>query len=198
MKLPNTFRTEKDKIEDLIKKTLVDKVLTEDIGKEIRKYLDMKNISDNLYIEFWIVVDLSKHPNLELEKEKEFLRKKTFIKSGYDSQLYDLESDRIINMIYDLEPNIKAEEITNSMSSNVGIIRDDMVYRIKFTDVRYYDEDEVEVNTGKIWKEVFRNPTVFGKVEYVLFNKTHNEKLLRALEKEDYHIAVKVKEPQKK
>ena len=56
MKLPESFRTSKEltqeDIEEIIKKTLVDKVLVENFGDYLQEYLEKKTIADRMIIKF--------------------------------------------------------------------------------------------------------------------------------------------------
>ncbi|MCG2717658.1 MAG: hypothetical protein L6408_02335 [Nanoarchaeota archaeon] len=201
-KTPNSFRlnTEIDekKLEELIKKTKIKNLILEDVGQQIREYLEAKNLADEIKLEFNQLFHLKNEPEdfkTEITDSDGDLTVK-----GRIPEIKAREVIKIREDILELYPNIKPEEVVYNNSDSFSIICDDFIfsmsafgreYNSDCTNERWKNPDK---NKG-MNKAYFYNVRIDGNVKYSRFNKKLNEDLVKVFEKNGYDVTMKVIKP---
>ncbi len=159
MKVPQTFVKEKNKeatqeqIEELIKKTLVDKVLVENIAQELAKRLEGEMLAKRMSITFKKTINLEEEKKLETETEKypyphgnpEQIRNEIKIKYETKTSIFNKEASQILEKIIEIEPNLKEDEIIQKTERCLNILSKDVMYELSIS----YATDEKRKETGK-------------------------------------------------
>jgi hypothetical protein len=159
MKVPQTFVKEKNKeatqeqIEELIKKTLVDKVLVENIAQELAKRLEGEMLAKRMNITFKKTINLEEEKKLETETEKYCyppenpyqIRNEIKIKYETKTSIFNKEASQILERIIEIEPNLKEEEIIQKTERCLNILSKDVMYELSIS----YATDEKRKETGK-------------------------------------------------
>ncbi len=142
MKVPQTFVKEKNKeatqeqIEELIKKTLVDKVLVENIAQELAKRLEGEMLAKRMSITFKKTINLEEK-KLETVTEKchypnenpDQIRNNIKLEYETKTLIFNKEASQILEKIIETEPNLKEDEI---IQKNRKVFR----HTLKRSDVR--------------------------------------------------------------
>lgn len=164
MEVPKTFVKEKSKeatqeeLEELIKKTLVDKILVENISQEIAKHLESELLARRIGISFRKTTDLEEK-KLETVTEKYLSPSKEYpnqirdnIKLDYDTRLlmFNQESLLILEKIIEIEPSLKEEEIIQKTNKCLNVLSRGVIYELSLD----HTTNEKHVETGK--KEMFK------------------------------------------
>lgn len=174
MKIPETFTSERNKevtqeeLEETIRKTLVDKILVENISKEIKKYLESEALAKRLNIGFRKTIDIIAN-NLKTTAGKELYPSREHpyqvrnnIKTDYETResIFNQEIASIQEKIMELEPDLKEEEIIQNYSKCFSILSKETIYEVSIS----YTTNEKDVETGKtdqfkmdIYKRKVRN-----------------------------------------
>lgn len=159
MKVPQTFVKEKNKeatqeqIEELIKKTLVDKVLVENIAQELAKRLESEMLAKRMNITFRKTINLEEEKKLETETEKypypngnpKQIRNEIKIKYETKTSIFNKEASQILERIIEIEPNLKEEEIIQKTERCLNILSKDVMYELSVS----YATNEERKETGK-------------------------------------------------
>jgi len=210
LKLPDTFRTKKEvsaeELEEMVKKTLVDKFLVETIGKEIGERLENKELSRRLQIEFKkklnIIEDNLKHKESDFSEYKN----KSHIWPDKDD-LHQKELKNILDGILKLCPEVKEEEIIHTYNNTFNIITEDYAYKFwfmvdtnnsKITKELIDHPDQKKCKKGKEAYKIYHNPIIQGDVKYAKFNKEHNEKIVKVLKDNNYYVTINIIKPNSK
>lgn len=193
MKVPKLFVSEKEKgeIKEAIEKTLVEKILAEDLGKQVKEYLENQEISQRLVVIYDKFVDPQGHKTREEMKEKTkhvYLDIPSFIKG---------ETYRILEDLLKLEPNVKEEEVVQ-VYGTFNIITKNVISKLCLGNKGDFYEKTKEENTLKRQRTLYHLPLIGGKVEYLKFNKEHNEKIVQVLKNRGYSVIIDFKEEKKK
>jgi len=206
MKIPETFVSENHEFEkeigEFIKKTLVDKVLVENIAKELETYFDSKNLADRIKVEFRKMMDLTEEKNKQRKTTPNGYGRISLTKEERDSWLKGSTND-IINRLNELKPSIKEEEITRGYINSFSVITKDFSYKLIIECFELHEDrktvtEEVKghgmlgTKTENVSK-TYENPTLKGEINYVKFNKEHHETLLRMLKEDGYKASVALK-----
>lgn len=158
MKVPQTFVKEKNKeatqeqIEELIKKTLVDKILVENIAQEIAKRLEGGLLAKRVSISFRKTTSLEEK-KLETVTEKYHypnenpyqIRNDIRLKYETRSLMFKKEASQILEKITEIEPNLKEEEIIQKTDSCLDILSKEVMYELSISNTT----DEKRKETGK-------------------------------------------------
>jgi len=193
MKLPGTFRTKKEtkpeEIEEIIQKTLVDKVVVEDIAKKVKEYLEDTKICEMLKLTFEKSYDLEKGKQFKTKTVKESDRQNSYqVSLDDDYDLYDVELTDIIENIIMSDSGLKAKDILyNDEERFFSVLGDNVAYKLEITvrDDRTFLEDD---KTGKVYW--YYNPEISGEVRYVRFNKKHHDMLIELLKENGYVVTI--------
>jgi hypothetical protein len=177
MEVPKTFVKEKSKeatqeeIEELIKKTLVDKVLVENIAQELAKRLEGEMLAKRMSIKFQKTFNLEEE-KLETVTEKYAyppedsyqIRNETRLEYKTKDALFNKEASQILEKIMGVEPNLKEEEIIQKDNKCVDILSKDVMYELSIS----YSTNEKREETGK--KEPYQKK-VYKRSIFKLFRK---------------------------
>ncbi|MBU4501558.1 MAG: hypothetical protein KKA79_03135 [Nanoarchaeota archaeon] len=200
MKIPETFRTGKDltqeDIEEIIKKTLVDKILVEEFGDYLKEYLEKKSIADTMVIKFdkyLNIRDKKYEPIDSIEKVDE--ENKEIEINLFSKPFFPLETRLICDEIMNQDSGLKDTEVFQK-GKEFSIVNKDVIYKGSI-DVngkpKYIREDTREDG----FTEVYVSAHVVGEIKYVKFSPEHNSKLIQALRNMDYDVMVDFKEKKK-
>lgn len=194
MKLPNSFipKVKKKEIEEIIKKTLVEKVLAEDLGKQVKEYLENREISRKFMVLYDKLFDPAEQT--DLEKIEKFNEEKT------EKHIYVLRADllrrettQILNSILELEPSIKEEEVVHTVNHSFNITTNDFIYQLLLQEERFSGKERREDGKPGEPTIVYRIPLLSGHVKYLKFNKEHNEKVIQVLKERGYSVIIHFK-----
>lgn len=159
MKVPETFVKEKNKqatqeeLEESIKKTLVDKILVENIAKELGKRIEGEILAKRMSISF------RKTFNLEEEKLETITEKNPYsvYSSPYEIRnetkleyktmefIFNKEQSQILEKITQIEPNLKEDEMIQKDNRCVDILSKDVIYELSMSNIT----SEIRKETGK-------------------------------------------------
>ncbi|MBM3199544.1 hypothetical protein FJZ53_01315 [Candidatus Woesearchaeota archaeon] len=189
MKIPKLFVSEKDKeeIKEIVQKTLVEKILAEDLGKEIKEQLENQEISQRLLVVYEKNVEPKGYKTREEKKGKAkhiYLEIQEFVKE---------ETNSILQDILKTEKGIKEDEITQT-NYVFTIITKDVISKLHLGnrgDLYEKTKDETQPDGQFV---VYHCPLLGGTVEYLRFNKEHNENLIRVLKNRGYNVIVTFRE----
>lgn len=207
MKVPKTFVPERERlekeVEDIVKNTVIDKVLVKDLAKEIESYFESKDLAERISISFEKKFDLSSDPDLSTQIEKSNYGKYVLKKEAKNS-LQERATDSIVNKLIELIPSIKEEEITHEYANSFSILTKETAYKLFLRIVEPYNDEKTIVKEvekkglfgNKIKKigETYCNLRISGDVDYAKFDKPHHETLIKILKEEKYLVSVNVKE----
>jgi len=210
MKVPKIFTPEREKfekeIEEVVKNTLVDKVLVKDLARELEAYFESQDLAKRIVISFEKKIDIANDPDLNTKLEKDYSGKYCLSKDAKVSLQQQATGD-ITDKLRKLRPDVQEEEITHEYVNSFSILTKDVAYKLFLKVVDPYCDEtsivqEVEKKGffgDKIKKvrEVYCNIRITGDVNYAKFDKSHHETILKILKENKYLISVDVKEPKK-
>lgn len=177
----------KKEIEELIKKTLVEKILAEDLGKQVKEYLELQEISRRLKVVYEKYVNIEDYQNLTKERLN---KEKNTIYVNLDAREFILQETKdILTGILELSPNIKEAEIVYTTYFSFNITTNDFIYKLNLTERLSKEQVEKENEPGKP-RIIYINPLIGGEVKYLKFNKEHNEKVIEVLKKRGYSVVI--------
>jgi len=140
MNIPTGFASEKEKkeIEKIVREILVEKVLVEDIAKELRVQLENERLAEMLKIEFKKIIDISENNNLKLKTErnthpswyKEWpseIRDHIQVEdlAGFRTQ----ELNQILGRLME-EPDMKEEYVIHTEHYYFDVVSKDFIYKL--------------------------------------------------------------------
>jgi hypothetical protein len=207
MKVPKIFVPERERlekeVEEIVKNTIVDKVLVKDLAKELESYFERKDMAERISISFEKKVDILSNPDLNTRLEKNNIGEYV-LKKDAKSSLQRRATDSIIDRLRELKPDIREEEITNAYVNSFNIVTKETAYKLYLEVKELYCDEEIIVkeiekkgifgNKTKSVKEKYCNPRIKGEINYAKFDKSHHETLLKILKEEGYLASVNVKE----
>ncbi|MDP2907115.1 MAG: hypothetical protein Q8O03_04200 [Nanoarchaeota archaeon] len=159
MEVPKTFVKEKSKeatqeeIEELIKKTLVDKVLVENIAQELAKRLESEMLAKRMSLKFQKTIKLEEEKKLDTETEKYHhppgnpyqIRNEIRLKYETKTSIFNKEASQVLEKIIEIEPNLKEDEIIQKTERCLNILSKDVIYELSIS----YLTSEERKETGK-------------------------------------------------
>lgn len=174
-------------IEEIIKKAVVEKILADDLGQQVKEYLETQEISKRLRIVYQKYVNTADYKNLTEEELDEKTNTK-YVNLDIDGFIVQ-ETEDILTDILELSPNIKEAEIVHTMPLTFNITTNDFIYRLNLTK-KIRKGQVIEENEPGKPKTIYTNPLIGGDVKYLKFNKEHNEKIVEVLKKRGYHMII--------
>lgn len=220
--LPETQRKELEKeIEEIINNTLIDKVLIEKIGEELKEYLESKTLAEAFKILFKKTIDLSKdgsiktvtkrsvadsyRDNYDIEKLPYFCKPQKVvdsIKAEKESSIRKKETTSLLEEIRELEPCLKEDSIMDDYENSFSIVTKefiyDMVLNINNRECKCVETGET-TTVGRYHKrtvpiiKAYYHPIMEGSITYAKFNQEHHEKIIKALKKRNYLTTIEIK-----
>lgn len=229
MKIPESFLPEnkeriESEIEQIVKKTLVDKILVEDIAKELKKALEEEMLAERIEFSFNKTLRLLDNKNIptKTHREQRHYSIIEYIKAdpSFFKSLKTQEYDDILYAIKESCPSIKDEEIICTGTDYASVISKGVVYKLSISTGTSEEREKTDITipvtctyvkrTAIIFKKtlektediplvkVYENPHIYGEIKYAKFNQEHNQKLMEILQEREYKIFVEIKEPSKK
>lgn len=180
MKVPKIFTNEKGKevtqedIEEIIKKTLVDKILVKNIAKELKDYIESEILSKRINLGFSKTINLKENSiNTVTRKEMypfkdrpEQIRNNMEVKYETKCNIMNQEITSILEKIMEAEPSIKEEEVLQKNNWCFSILSKKMIYELSLN----YHANEERVDTGRTepYKKINkRTLRTFFKINFV-------------------------------
>ncbi|MCG2717657.1 MAG: hypothetical protein L6408_02330 [Nanoarchaeota archaeon] len=172
MKMPNTFRTNKElteaQLEKIIKETLVDKVLVKSVAKEVAEYLQDKDMSKDINIEFEKFVNVRTLSTIKLEsgenENDSYVERYFQLGSEAQKTLLIMEKEKIIASLLDFDETMAETDVYHEGLNKVQIISENGIYVFNFLDYRMTREEEETDETRIIEVEVKKPNKVFKAI----------------------------------
>jgi len=195
MKVPNTFVKEgtkeltEERLEESIKKILVDKVLVENISQELKRLLESDTLAKRIGLNFRRIISVE-------EREKECESDKLLypyaerpsqiinnIKLSYEKRvrLFKQDVNRLLEKIIGAEPSLQEENILQKTDSSLGVITKDMIYELNIS----YHTEEKHVETGT--KEKHKVSVYKRRLRHGFKKKLIREEVLELPVVKSYH-----------
>ncbi|MDP2908529.1 MAG: hypothetical protein Q8N77_01855 [Nanoarchaeota archaeon] len=229
MKIPESFLPEnkeriESEIEQIVKKTLIDRVIVEDIAKELKKALEEEMLAERIEFRFNKTLRLLDNKNIptKTHREQRYHNIIEYIEAypSFFERLKTQEYDDILYAIKESDPSIKDEEIIHTGADYASVISKGAVYNLSLGTSTKTEQEKTDITipvtatytkrTAVIFKKtlektkdfplvkVYENPHIYGEIKYAKFNQEHNQKLAKILQEMGYKIFINIKEPSKK